>query len=205
MDTYILPPKVKSKTFEEAEKKEPPLNLKVTELVMQRWSGEYSRPFLFGILDDGTMLSYHAYIYEGMENAPKIEDVASTHASGDISRTGASRLRNLRLHRVSIDINTREESSNLIGRPRITIFKNVGGYQGLFLTGSRPAWLMLCRERLRVHPQACFLYSFPFIFLFWCNRIIELIYVYCVGTSEWHHKERTCSGLLNLNLLASLR
>lgn len=100
------------------------------------------------------MLCYHAYLYEGVENAPKIEDVSPV-SSGDISSSGASRFRNLRFYRISMDINTREESSNLTARPRITIFKNVGGSQGLFLTGSRPAWLMLCRERLRVHPQLC--------------------------------------------------
>lgn len=153
VDACIIPQKARTKGLEETAKKEPPQNLRVVELVMQRWAGQYSRPFLFGILNDGTMLCYHAYLYEGAENAPKIEEVSPV-SSGDINSTGASRFRNLRFYRVSIDINTREESSNLTARPRITIFKNVGGCQGLFLTGSRPAWLMLCRERLRVHPQA---------------------------------------------------
>jgi len=138
-------------------KKEPPQNLKVVELVMQRWSGQYSRPFLFGILNDGTMLCYHAYLYEGLDNVPKVEDAVSPHQSGDKNSTGAARLRNLGFHHVPIDINTRDESSNITTRPRITIFKNVGGYHGLFLTGSRPAWFMLCRERLRVHPQVSIL------------------------------------------------
>ncbi|ONK71681.1 uncharacterized protein A4U43_C04F11250 [Asparagus officinalis] len=155
MDMCIVPQKTKPRNFEETIKKEPTQNLKVMELVMQRWSGQYSRPFLFAILNDGTMLSYHAYLYEGQENAPKAEDALSPHSSSNMNSTGTSRMRNLRFQRVSIDTNIQEDSSNVTVRPRITIFKNVGGYQGLFLTGSRPAWFMLCRERLRVHPQLC--------------------------------------------------
>ncbi|KAM0946695.1 hypothetical protein DsansV1_C08g0078241 [Dioscorea sansibarensis] len=36
----------------------------------------------------------------------------------------------------------------------MTIFTNVGGYQGFLLTGSRPAWVVFCREQLQVHLQA---------------------------------------------------
>ncbi|WOL10817.1 cleavage and polyadenylation specificity factor subunit 1 isoform X1 [Canna indica] len=135
--------------------KELPHETKIVELAMQRWSGQYSRPFLFAILNDGTMLCYHAYVYEGLENASKVEDATSPHNSCDMSNISASRLRNLRFVRLSVDTDTREESSNFVARPRITVFKNVSGYQGLFLSGSRPAWFMVCRERLRVHPQLC--------------------------------------------------
>ena len=107
VDTCIIPQKTKTKSFDETLKKEPPQNLKVVELVMQRWSGQYSRPFLFGILNDGTVLCYHAYLYEGLDNVPKVEDAVSPHQSGDKNNTGTSRLRNLGFHHVPIDINTR--------------------------------------------------------------------------------------------------
>nr|KYP61845.1 putative cleavage and polyadenylation specificity factor subunit 1 [Cajanus cajan] len=77
------------------------------ELTMQRWSGQHSRPFLFGILSDGTILCYHAYLYESPDGTSKVEDSVSA---------GGSRF---------------------------------------FLSGSRPAWVMVLRERLRVHPQLC--------------------------------------------------
>lgn len=149
---------IKSKVSDEANgsvKKELPQDMKIVELAMQRWPGQYSRPFLFGILSDGTMLCYHAYLYEGLENTPKVEDAVSPHRSAEMGNVSASRLHNLRFIRVSVDTATCEESSNVVSRPRITVFKNVGGYQGLFLSGSRPAWFMVCRERLRVHPQVC--------------------------------------------------
>lgn len=47
MDACIIPHKAKSNGLEDTAKKEPPQNLKVVELVMQRWSGQYSRPFFF--------------------------------------------------------------------------------------------------------------------------------------------------------------
>ncbi|CAO2838986.1 unnamed protein product, partial [Amaranthus hypochondriacus] len=49
-------------------RKENAQNIKVTELAMHRWSGKHSRPFLFGILTDGTILCYHAYLFEAPEN-----------------------------------------------------------------------------------------------------------------------------------------
>lgn len=161
VDAYIPEPTIstqvnKEKMFEGAKvqaKKETPENMKIVELAMQRWSGQYSRPFLFAILNDGTMLCYHAYIFEGPENAPKVEDEVSPHNVIDISNMSSSRLRNLRFIRVSLDITAREESPDSVTGPRMTVFKNVGGYQGLFLSGSRPAWFMVCRERLRIHPQ----------------------------------------------------
>lgn len=136
-------------------KKEPLQNMTIVELAMQRWSGQHSRPFLFGILSDGTMLCYQAYLFEGLESTSKSEDAISADASVELSNISTSRLWNLRFVRVFVDITAREETSSLAARPRITIFKNVGGHQGLFLAGTRPSWFMLCRERLRVHPQVC--------------------------------------------------
>ncbi|KAK1285584.1 Cleavage and polyadenylation specificity factor subunit 1 [Acorus calamus] len=136
-------------------KKEPSLDMKVLELTMQKWSGQYSRPFMFGILNDGTVLCYHAYIYEGQDSTSKTDELVSSENSSDLSSISTSRLRNLRFTRVYLDIFTRDDSSSASPRQRLTMFKNVGGHQGLFITGSRPAWFMICRERLRVHPQFC--------------------------------------------------
>lgn len=134
-------------------RKETTHNIKVVELSMQRWVGEHSRPFLFGILTDGSILCYHAYIYEVSENASKTEGVVSSQSSINLSSISASRLRNLRFVRVPMDTYAREETPSGISSQRITIFKNVGGLQGLFLSGTRPAWFMMFRERLRIHPQ----------------------------------------------------
>ncbi|XVE58674.1 hypothetical protein DITRI_Ditri04bG0187600 [Diplodiscus trichospermus] len=131
------------------------VNLKVVELAMQRWCGSHSRPFLFGILTDGTILCYHAYVFEGPENASKAEDSVSAQNSAGLNNNNASRLRNLRFIRISLDTYTREETSNGTLSERITIFNNISGYQGFFLSGSRPAWFMVFRQRLRVHPQLC--------------------------------------------------
>ncbi|XXG43165.1 hypothetical protein AAC387_Pa01g3267 [Persea americana] len=157
--------------------KESGQNMKVIELSMQRWSGQFSRPFLFGILTDGTMLCYHAYLYEGQESTTKVEETNSA----DLSTISTSRLRNLRFVRVSMDTFTREEPSAVTQSQRITIFKNVGGYQGLFLSGSRPAWFMVCRERLRVHPQLCdgSIVAFTILHNVNCNH--GLIYVTSQG------------------------
>ncbi|KAM5557150.1 cleavage and polyadenylation specificity factor subunit 1 [Rosa sericea] len=123
-------------------------NMRVVELTMQRWSGQHSRPFLFGILNDGMIFCYHAYLYESPDST-KTEDSASSQ------NTTASRLRNLRFVRVPLDTYARNDSSNGISGQRITVFNNIAGNQGLFLSGSRPAWFMVFRERLRVHPQLC--------------------------------------------------
>lgn len=161
VDTYIREPskgihKLNKNVSEDSQvTKESAQNMKVVELSMHRWSGQYSRPFLFGILSDGTMLCYHAYLYEGQESTTKVEENISAQNSVDLSTIGTSRLRNLRFLRVSLDVFTREESSTVIPSQRISIFKNIGGHHGLFLSGSRPAWFMVCRERLRVHPQLC--------------------------------------------------
>lgn len=132
-------------------RKENPQNIKVVELAVQRWSGNHSRPFLFGILSDGTVLCYHAYLFEGSDSTSKIED--SVRDSESLSSVSASRLRNLRFLRVPLDAYTREETSNEAPSQRITVFQNISGHQGLFLSGSRPTWFMVFRERFRVHPQ----------------------------------------------------
>lgn len=128
-------------------------NMKIVELAMQRWSGQHSRPFLFGILSDGTILCYHAYLFEGPESASKTEDSVSAQNSSGLSNNSASRLRNLRFVRVALDTYAKEETPNGTPCQRISIFKNIAGYQGLFLSGSRPSWFMVFRERLRIHPQ----------------------------------------------------
>lgn len=201
VDTYIkepnkTPPRINTNNSEDVTgqvQKEPKQNLKIVELVMQRWAGQHSRPFLFGILNDGTMLCYHAYIYEGLENVSKFEDTVSAPNSVDLSNIGTSRLRNLRFSRVSIDNTTREEPSNVAVRPRITIFKNIAGYQGLFLTGSRPAWFMVCRERLRVHPQLCdgSIVAFTVLHNVNCNH--GLIYVTAQGFLKICHLPSVCN------------
>ncbi|KAL9240401.1 hypothetical protein vseg_014626 [Gypsophila vaccaria] len=123
-------------------------NIKVAELAMHRWSGHHSRPFLFGILTDGTILCYHAFLYE-------IQEDVRGKDSMNVDSAGSSRLRNLRFLRVPLDMHTREEMSGKSALPRISVFKNVSGCQGIFLSGLRPAWFMEFRERLRVHPQLC--------------------------------------------------
>ena len=132
-------------------KKEEANNIKIVELAMHRWSGQFSCPFLFGLLNDGTLLCYHAYCYDGSEsNAHRAP--LSPNGSSDLDNASDSRLRSLRFHRVSIDISSRDDISSFT-RPRITIFNNVGGYEGLFLGGPRPTWVFVCRQRFRVHPQ----------------------------------------------------
>ncbi|XP_016899512.2 cleavage and polyadenylation specificity factor subunit 1 isoform X2 [Cucumis melo] len=130
-------------------------NMKVIEVAMQRWSGQHSRPFLFGILTDGTILCYHAYLFENTDSGSKIDDSVSIDNSVSSSNMSSSRLRNLRFLRVPLDIQGRDDMPNGTLSRRLSIFKNISGYQGLFLCGSRPAWFMVFRERLRVHPQLC--------------------------------------------------
>ncbi|CAN8244624.1 unnamed protein product [Cochlearia groenlandica] len=127
---------------------------KVVELAMQRWSGHHTRPFLFAILADGTILCYHAYLFEGVdgikaENSLYLEGIASLNSSG------SSKLRNLKFLRIPVDTSTREETSDGVLTQRITMFNNISGHQGFFLSGSRPGWCMLFRERLRFHSQLC--------------------------------------------------
>ncbi|XP_009593078.1 cleavage and polyadenylation specificity factor subunit 1 isoform X1 [Nicotiana tabacum] len=131
------------------------MKINVAELMMHRWIGLYSRPFLFGILADGTILCYHAYVFEGSENSSKVDGSVSSQNSIGLSSTNASRLRNLRFVRVPVENYAKEEMPSGTPSQRMSVFKNIGGSQGLFLTGSRPSWFMVFRERLRVHPQLC--------------------------------------------------
>ncbi|KAL0359011.1 UNVERIFIED_CONTAM: Cleavage and polyadenylation specificity factor subunit [Sesamum angustifolium] len=66
-------------------RKETTHGIKVVELSMQRWAQDHSRPFLFGILSDGSILCYHAYVYEVPENASKAEGVVSSQSSLNLS------------------------------------------------------------------------------------------------------------------------
>lgn len=141
-------------------RKESMHNMKVVELAMHRWPGQHSRPFLFGILTDGTIICYHAYLFEGPESASKTEDSSIAHNSSDLSNASASRLKNLRFVRVPMDTYGRDETSSEVSCQKISIFKNIGGYQGLFIFGSRPVWVMVLRERLRVHPQVSYLVNY---------------------------------------------
>jgi cleavage and polyadenylation specificity factor subunit 1 len=138
-------------------KKEEANNIKVVELAMHRWSGLFSRPFLFGLLNDGTLLCYHAYYYEGSESNAHCAPL-SLHCSSDLDNSSDSRLKNLRFRRVSIDVSLRDDIPSF-AQPRITVFNNVGGYEGLFLGGPRPTWVFVCRQRFRVHPQVSKCYS----------------------------------------------
>ncbi|XP_056694198.1 cleavage and polyadenylation specificity factor subunit 1 isoform X2 [Spinacia oleracea] len=152
-ELLLKPDKITEDTTGQA-RKENVQNIKVSELAMHRWSGQHSRPFLFGILTDGTILCYHAYLFEAQENA-KNEDGKGGNDRITLDSTSSSRLRNLRFLRIPLDMHTREEVSEEGSLPRISIFNNIGGHQGFFLSGLRPAWFMVFRERLRVHPQLC--------------------------------------------------
>ncbi|TVU13331.1 hypothetical protein EJB05_40381 [Eragrostis curvula] len=160
-------------------KKEEGNNIKIVELAMHRWSGQFSRPFLFGLLSDGTLLCYHAYCYDGLESNTQCLPM-SPHCSTDLGNDSDLRLRNLRFRRISIDITSRDDISSLV-RPRITIFSNIGGYEGLFLSGPRPTWVMVCRQRFRVHPQLCDGPIVAFTVLHNINCCRGLIYVTSQG------------------------
>ncbi|KAK1394328.1 Cleavage and polyadenylation specificity factor subunit 1 [Heracleum sosnowskyi] len=172
------------KNSEETEngRKENNQRMKVVELAMHRWSGQHSRPFLFGILADGSVLCYQAYLYEGLESSIKVEEVVPGHDSVNLNNTSSSRLKNLRFARVPLDTYIKEEISPETPYPRITTFKNVGGFPGLFLAGSRPMWFMIFRERLRIHPQLCDgpIAAFTVLHNVYCNH--GIIYVTQQGT-----------------------
>nr|TKW03259.1 hypothetical protein SEVIR_7G013400v2 [Setaria viridis] len=160
-------------------KKEESNSIKIVELAMHRWSGLFSHPFLFGLLNDGTFLCYHAYCYEGSESNAQCAPL-SPHGSSDLDNASDSRLKNLRFRRVSIDVSSRDDISSF-ARPRITIFNNVGGYEGLFLSGPRPTWVFVCRQRFRVHPQLCDGPIVAFTVLHNVNCCHGLIYVTSQG------------------------
>lgn len=160
-------------------KKEEATNIKIVEVAMHRWSGQFSRPFLFGLLNDGTLLCYHAYCYERSESNTQC-DPLSPHESADVRNAAGSRLRNLRFCRISIDVSSQDDILSPV-QPRITIFNNVGGYEGLFLGGQRPAWVFVCRQRFRVHPQVCDGSIVAFTVLHNVNCSRGLIYVTSQG------------------------
>lgn len=188
IDTFIPdpidnPPKVKTTQDSAAGgKKEQIPNIGLVELAMSRWTGQHSRPFLFGILSDGTILCYHAYVFDSSDAASKVEEVITSQKSCNTRNMSGSRLRNLRFKRVALDSYSREETSPGIQSPRITIFKNVGGCQGLFMAGTRPSWFMVFREQLRVHPQLCdgAIVAFTVLHNVNCNH--GFIYVTSQGT-----------------------
>ncbi|XP_010555627.1 PREDICTED: cleavage and polyadenylation specificity factor subunit 1 [Tarenaya hassleriana] len=154
---------------------------KVVEVSMQRWSGNHTRPFLFAILADGTILCYHAFLYEGVDGTKAENPVSLPNPVGLNASSGASKLRNLKFLRIPLDTFTREEASNGVLAQRITMFKNISGHQGFFLSGSRPGWCMLFRERLRFHPQLCdgSIVAFTVLHNVNCNR--GFIYVTSQG------------------------
>ncbi|XP_027110442.2 cleavage and polyadenylation specificity factor subunit 1-like [Coffea arabica] len=137
------------------ERKDNSQKIGVVELAMHKWAGQHSRPFLFGILSDGTILCYHAFVFENSDTGSRDEKPVISQNSGNLSSMNGSRLRNLRFIRISLDTYARDEIPSGTPSKRLTIFKNVGGFQGLFLSGSRPTWFMMFRERLRIHPQLC--------------------------------------------------
>ncbi|KAI3817931.1 hypothetical protein L1987_11731 [Smallanthus sonchifolius] len=177
-DNLFQEPSDDSQKLSKSNSKDSSHNMKVVELAMHRWHGENSRPFLFGILTDGTILCYHAYMYEGSENASK----SQPNNDQSSSNPSASRLKNLRFSRVSLDTYTREEMLTETHFPRITMFKNIGGCPGFFLSGSRPAWFMKFRERIRIHPQLCDgpIIAFTVLHNMYCNH--GFIYVTSQGT-----------------------
>ncbi|KAG6554300.1 hypothetical protein Mapa_004216 [Marchantia paleacea] len=124
----------------------------VTDISMETWGKKFGRPFLFAMLSDGTMLCYHAYSYEDTEG----NDLDSVTVNNEESFPSS---KNLRFVRTPVDWVSEDEQEDGAPSPRITPkfvrFSNVGNVQGLFVTGARPAWLMVCRERIRVHPQYC--------------------------------------------------
>ncbi|MCO5593054.1 hypothetical protein L7F22_047059 [Adiantum nelumboides] len=127
-------------------------SLYVIEVCMEKWSDKFGRPFLLAVLSDGTCLCYHAYLYEGTDNSPVLED--NMEPGTGVLGTGTSRLKNLRFVRLALDRAFGEDDVATL-KPSIVSFRNVSGLRGAFVTGSRPVWLMNFRERLQVHSQLC--------------------------------------------------
>ncbi|KAL2641921.1 hypothetical protein R1flu_009508 [Riccia fluitans] len=125
----------------------------VTDICMETWGKKFGRPFLFAILSDGTMLCYHAYSYEDTEG----NDLDAVTVNNEESIPSSKNLRFVRtpVDWVSGDEQEDEEGGKVQITPKLVRFSNVGNVQGLFVTGARPTWLMVCRERIRVHPQYC--------------------------------------------------
>ncbi|KAH7436763.1 hypothetical protein KP509_05G035200 [Ceratopteris richardii] len=153
-------------------------SLHVIEVCMEKWSDNFGRPFLLAVLSDGTCLFYHAYLYEGTDNNPIVEE---GHDSGTgFLGTATSRLKNLRFVRLGLDqVSAKDDIATL--KPVIVPFRNVGGLRGAFVTGARPIWLMNFRERLQVHPQLCDAAIIAFTPLHNVNCNHGLIYVTSQG------------------------
>ncbi len=126
--------------------------LLVTQVCFERWGEKFGRPFLLATLSDGTMLCYHAFCYEVPETGDALE-YADSIGRGNAKET--PRLGHLRFVRMPIDWVSGEDEG--VGEKNPTLqfypFRNVGSMSGVFVTGSRPAWLMICRQRIRCHPQ----------------------------------------------------
>lgn len=132
------------------EKQDSNASMHVVEICLEKWGDKFGRPFLLAVLSDGTFLCYHAYLYEDSSLVSEEGDILETGAIGTI----ISRLKNLRFVRLPLDQVTGEDDI-ATNRPSIVSFRNVGGFRGAFVTGSRPVWLMNFREKLQAHPQLC--------------------------------------------------
>ncbi|KAJ7555735.1 hypothetical protein O6H91_05G052500 [Diphasiastrum complanatum] len=134
------------------------IKLKVVSVCMETWGEKFESPFLFAVLNDGTLLCYHAFCYEGYESNSTVEEEGLVNGIAINKDTSSARFRNLRFVRAPLDLVSAGEEvaeGSSVDSQRIISFKNVGGMRGVFLTGARPMWLMLCRERIRPHPQYC--------------------------------------------------
>lgn len=126
------------------------LRLYVTQICFESWGEKFGRPFLLATLSDGTMLCYHAFSYESSDTC----DLLGTGEASGISLRESARLAHLRFVRIPIEwVSGQEEGSKAVQTTRFSSFKNVGSFPGIFVTGPRPTWLMVCRGRLRPHPQ----------------------------------------------------
>lgn len=124
------------------------LSLHVTQICFESWGEKFGRPFLLATLSDGTMLCYHAFSYEALEPSDALLDIRNLKDS--------PRLAHLRFARIPIDwVSAQEDGAKPAQETKFSSFKNVGSFPGVFVTGLRPTWLMVCRGRLRPHPQVC--------------------------------------------------
>ncbi|CAM6094104.1 unnamed protein product [Calypogeia fissa] len=165
--------------------------LVVTDVCMVTWDQKFGRPFLLAILSDGTMLCYHAYSFEDTDGSTLDNLILD-----DKEVTPSAKY--LHFVRLPLDWVSAEEQGNLPVlqvSPRFVPFKNVGNVQGVFATGARPAWLMVCRERIRVHPQSCDGAILAFTSLHNVNCNHGLIY----ATSEGFLKICQLPALLNFD------
>lgn len=127
------------------------LSLHVSQICFESWGEKFGRPFLLATLSDGTMLCYHAFSYDANESSDALEFRETATSLKDLSR-----LTHLRFARIPIDwVSGQEDGAKVLYETKFCSFKNVGSFPGVFVTGLRPTWLMVCRGRLRPHPQFC--------------------------------------------------